>query len=154
QRALEQELLAEDVALRRVPIGLLGRLDREQLLAVVPLVQRLGLVEALVALEADQRAVEVARERLRQLRLADAGRPLDEDRLAQAGGQVRDERRRLAGQVPDGLEAIGDVLDRCGFRLHGSGDDREAWCSGSCTPSSTTRTPRSGPAPRRSSCSW
>ena len=55
QRALEQELLAEDVVLHVVPAGALALgLDAQQLLAVVPLVQRLGLVQALVALQADQ----------------------------------------------------------------------------------------------------
>ena len=66
QRPGEQELLAEDVAARRIPAGLglllgLG-LDPQQLLAVVPLVERLGLVEALVALEADQLAAGGARD--------------------------------------------------------------------------------------------
>ena len=100
QRALEQELGAEDVVLDLLPAGALGLgLDAQQLLAVVPLVQRLGLVEALVALQAHERAVEVLRERLGQLGLAHAGRPLDQDRLAQLGGQVGDERGRLARQV-------------------------------------------------------
>ena len=56
QRAGEQELLAEDVVLDGLPAGALGLgLDPQQLLAVVPLVQRLGLVEALVALQAHER---------------------------------------------------------------------------------------------------
>src|SRR5213080_4215658 len=46
QRAGEQELLAEDVLVDVLPAGGLGLgLDAQQLLAVVPLVQRLGLVE-------------------------------------------------------------------------------------------------------------
>src|SRR4051794_27998941 len=75
QRAGEQELLAEDVLLDVLPAGLaaLG-LDAQQLLAVVPLVERLGLVEALVALQAHQRALQVAAQRLRELGLADPGR--------------------------------------------------------------------------------
>src|SRR6185312_14603257 len=54
----QQELLAEDVLLDVLPArgGRLG-LDPEQLLAVVPLVQGLGLVEALVALEPYERAL-------------------------------------------------------------------------------------------------
>ena len=57
QRAREQELLAEDVVLDGLPAGALGLgLDPQQLLAVVPLVQRLGLVEALVALQAHELA--------------------------------------------------------------------------------------------------
>ena len=52
----EQELLAEDVVLHVLPAGVVGLgLDPQQLLAVVPLVQRLRLVEALVALQAHQR---------------------------------------------------------------------------------------------------
>ena len=57
QRAGEQELLAEDVVLHGLPAGV-GRLglDPQELLAVVPLVQRLGLVQALVALQAHELA--------------------------------------------------------------------------------------------------
>ena len=74
-------------------------LDAQQLLAVVPLVQRLGLVEALVALQAHELAVEVARDRLGQLGLADAGRPLDEDRLAEAGSRGRRRAPSSRGEV-------------------------------------------------------
>src|SRR4051812_37942699 len=115
QRALEEELLAEDVVLHLLPAGTLGLgLDAQQLLAVVPFVERLGLVEALVALQAHEAAVEVLRQRTGELRLADAGRALDEDRLAELGGQVGDERGRLAGEVADGAQARGDVVDARG----------------------------------------
>ena len=71
QRTLEQELLAEDVLLDRVPAGPIGLgLDPQQLLAVVPLVQRLGLVETLVALQAHERPLEEPRQRLGELGLA------------------------------------------------------------------------------------
>ena len=124
QRALEQELGAEDVVLDLLPAGALGLgLDAQQLLAVVPLVERLGLVEPLVALQAHERAVEVLRERLGQLGLAHPGRPLDQDRLAQLGGQVGDERGRLAGQVPGAPQARADVLD-AGWRGHWTANDR------------------------------
>ncbi|HEY8304744.1 MAG TPA: MoxR family ATPase, partial [Solirubrobacteraceae bacterium] len=74
QGAREQELLAEDVLLDCVPARVRGLgLDAQQLLAVVPLIQRLGLVEALVTLQADQLALEKARERLGELGLADTG---------------------------------------------------------------------------------
>ena len=66
------------------PAGAVGLgLDAQQLLAVVPLVQRLGLVEPLVALQAHELAAEIAGQRLGELGLADAGRPLDEHRLAE-----------------------------------------------------------------------
>src|SRR4051794_19934181 len=121
QRAGEQELLAEDVVLHRLPAGVGGLgLDAQELLAVVPLVQRFGLVETLVALEADQLATGGAGERLGELRLADAGRPLDENRLAELAREERDERRRLARQIARGGEAFGhrlDALDRFRHRL-------------------------------------
>ena len=100
QRAAEQELLAEDVVLHRVPAGA-GRLglDPQKLLAVVPLVQRLRLVQALVALEAHEPPVEIAAECLGQLGLADPGRALDQHRLAEPGRQIAHQRRRLAGQI-------------------------------------------------------
>src|SRR5207244_1647750 len=100
ERAREQELLAEDVLLDLVPARLvrLG-LDAQELLAVVPLVERLGLVEALVALEADQLACGRARESLGELGLADARGALDEDRLAERHSEMRDERRRIVRQV-------------------------------------------------------
>src|SRR4051795_6839769 len=61
QGAGEQELLPEDVRARLLPPRLLVTaglsLDPEQLLAVVPLIQSLGLVEALVALEPNEPAL-------------------------------------------------------------------------------------------------
>ena len=115
ERAREQELLAEDVVVDLVPrdagrVGLPG-LDAQQLLAVVPLVQRLGLVEPLVALQAHEAAVEHLRQRLGELGLADARGALDEDRLAELRGEVGDERGRLAGQVADLAQAAGEVGD-------------------------------------------
>ena len=89
------------------PRRVLGRalgLDVEELLAVVPLVKRLGLVEALVALEADQLAARGAGDRLRQLGLADPRGALHEDRLSELLGEVGDERRRLVREVADRLE--------------------------------------------------
>ena len=97
-RTLDEEALREeDVLLPAEQLGgvveardrieqlgdlLAQHLRVEQLLAVLPLVQRLRLVEPLVALQADQLGVDRGRHRLRELGLADAGRPLDEDRLA------------------------------------------------------------------------
>ena len=79
------------------PLGL----DAQQLLLVVPLVERLGLVEALVALQADQAAAGDAGHRLGQLGLARAGRALDQHRLGQPVGQVDDPGDAVVGQVAD-----------------------------------------------------
>ena len=114
QRPLEQELLAEDVVVDVLPAGLAAGLDPQQLLAVVPLVQRLGLVEALVALQANQLAAGGAGERLGQLGLADPRRALDQDRLAEPLGEEGDQRRGLVGEVA----GLGQRLLDLGRRSH------------------------------------
>ena len=53
----------------------------EKLLGVFPLIERLGLVEPLVALQADHLQPAPGRDRLRKLGLADAGGAFDQDRL-------------------------------------------------------------------------
>ena len=66
QRTGQQEVLAEDVLLDVAPVAAFGLghalgLDAQELLLVVPLVERLGLVEALVALEADETGARSSR---------------------------------------------------------------------------------------------
>ena len=58
QRPADQVLGAEEPLLGERLAARLGEPDREQLARVVPLVQRLGGVDPLVALQADQRRVE------------------------------------------------------------------------------------------------
>src|SRR5665213_3350836 len=84
----------------------------EELLAVLPFIQRLGLVQPLVALHADQRQPQQAGGRERQFGLADAGHALDQDRLLQVGGHVE-----RGGDAPRGDVAdAGQALDN---RVHG-----------------------------------
>ena len=117
QRARKQELLAEDVVLDSVPAGAGGLgLDSQQLLAVVPLIQSLRLVQALVALQAHQLAVEVLGQRLGQLGLAHARWALHEDGLAEPRGQEGHERRGLARQVADAAQARCYICDGGGRR--------------------------------------
>ena len=119
QRPGEEEVLAEDVAARPSPralgcrLGLAGGLglDPQQLLAVVPLVERLCLVEPLVALKANQPAVGRTRERLGELGLADACGALDQHRLAEPLREEGDERGRLVGQVSDLAESLANLGD-------------------------------------------
>ena len=70
----------------------------QQLLLVVPFVEGLGLVEALVALEPDQVASGDLGQRLGQLGLPDPGWPLDQDRLVEAVGEKDDLRYAVVGQ--------------------------------------------------------
>ena len=102
--------MSSSICLPRVAVAPLG-LDAEELLLVVPLEQRLGLVEPLVALEADQAGAGHLGHGLGQLRLAGAGRTLDEDRLAEPIGQVHDPGDALVGEVVDLAEALPDLGD-------------------------------------------
>src|SRR5690606_4273986 len=86
----------------------------EELLGVLPLVERPALVEAFVALEADERPAGGARERDGELRLADARRALDQDGLLQALGE-EDRGGDLPGREVAGLAELlldgGNVLE-------------------------------------------
>ena len=81
--------------------GGLARLDGEQLPLVVPLIERRVLVEALVTLKADKFRPMQRRERLGDLRLADARfafqeqRPLEKIHHPQRGREI----------------AVGDITD-------------------------------------------
>src|SRR5687767_11183711 len=122
QRPGEQELLAEYVLLDvgpRLALALghpLG-LDAQELLLVVPLVERLGLVEALVALEADEPGARHLGHRLGQLGLAGARRALDQHGLAEAVGEVDDAGDPLVGEVGDIPQRLADVRDGCEARI-------------------------------------
>ena len=60
--------------------------DREQLTLVVPLIESMRGVDALVALQAYEAAAKRFSNRFRGLRLADARRPFKKERLPQADG--------------------------------------------------------------------
>src|SRR5213592_4059784 len=110
QRAREQEVLREDILLDLVPVPLIGvRLDAEQLLLVVPLVERLRLVEPFVALKARQPVPGDRRDCLSERRLPDAGRPLAQDGLLQPVGEVHGHSDGLVGQIAHGREALLDL---------------------------------------------
>ena len=66
---------------------------------IVPFVDRAGDIEALVALEADQLAVERGGENLRDLGLADAGLALEEQRPSQPEAEENDGRERPIADI-------------------------------------------------------
>jgi hypothetical protein len=100
-----------------VDLGVLGlhRPEVEELPGVVPLVDGLGGVDALVALEAEEVAARPPGEDLGHLGLADAGLPLEEQRPAQAQGQEDGRGEALVRQVVVTGEGLADLFD-C-FRL-------------------------------------
>ena len=88
QRPPQQELASEQLA----RLGArLGGADRQQLALVVPVVDRVVEVDALVALQADQPRARRRGERARDLGLADAGLALEQQRLLE--GRRRGRRR-------------------------------------------------------------
>src|SRR5207247_516753 len=82
----------------------------EELFGVLPLVERLALVEPLVALETNEPAARDLRQRLRELGLADARRPLDEHGTPHARGQVDDGGDPAARDIARIPETLLDVL--------------------------------------------
>ena len=97
QRPGEQELLAEQVGLPKLLVGGLGQPDGKQLLGVVPLVQRLGRGDALVALQPHERGVQRRGERLGRLGLADARLTFQQDRLPHPHRKKQRRRQLITG---------------------------------------------------------
>ena len=89
-----------------------ARLDGEQLALVVPLVERRLLVEALVALQADELGAVHRGERLGHLGLADAGLAFEQQRTLEELHQPQRGRDVAVGDVADGGEAVGDGVAR------------------------------------------
>ena len=94
----------------------LARLDGEQLALIVPLVERGVLVEALVALQADQLGLVHGGERLGDLGLADAGLALEQQRPLEEIHQPERGREIAVGDIADGGEAVGDLVAVDGHR--------------------------------------
>ncbi|CAB4835593.1 unannotated protein [freshwater metagenome] len=86
-------------------------LDAQQLLLVVPLVQRFGLVEPFVALQTNQPGTGHIGDALGQLGLPRAGRTFDKDRLAETIGEEGDAGNTVVGEVVHVSQAITDLLD-------------------------------------------
>jgi len=129
-RGARKRLGEEDRVLGRDPVDGLGEGGRvghdladllaqdlgvEQLLAVVPLVERLGLVLALVALQPQQPAPGGLGEAECELGLADAGGTLEQDRLVEpgleedGGGQPVVDEVAVLGEAGLGPDDVGEV---------------------------------------------
>ena len=110
QRTPDQELGAEELVLRDRP--LLRRADVEQLARVVPLVDGVGDVEALVALQPDQPRAERRRERLRRLGLPHARLALEEHRLLEREREEERRREPAIGQIVGLAQRRLELVDR------------------------------------------
>src|SRR5262249_7943006 len=107
----QQELAAEEPSLLHLAgLPRLGGADREQLALVVPVVQRLVEVDALVALQPDQARAGRVRERTRNLGLADARFTLEKQRLRERLGEENARCQSAIGQVVIGRQDFLDVL--------------------------------------------
>ncbi len=121
QRPALEELPAEQLVqalLAAAGLGGLERADIEQLARVAPVVERVGDVDALVALQPDQAAAGDVGEHLRQLGLADARLALQQQRLLEHQRQVQHGGQPAIGQVGVFAERVGQRID--GVRRHGS----------------------------------
>ncbi len=86
--------------------------DLEDLPRVVPLVDRALEIEALVALEPDQRAIEHRGQHLGDLGLADAGLALEEERLAETQREEHRGGETAIRHVVRGPQPLRDFVDR------------------------------------------
>src|SRR5712692_124607 len=119
QRAAEEELRAEDLTLCQPAVfALVEEPDVQELAWVVPLVNRVGEVDSLVALEADEPSAKHFRHDLGGLRLSHPRLTFDEERLFQL--QREEDRRREAAIADVALfaKALLNVVDAGGNRSH------------------------------------
>ena len=113
QRPPQQELGPEQLARRRAR---LGRPDREQLALVVPVVDRVVEVDALVALQPDQLGAGRGRQRARDLGLAHARLALQQQRLLEREREIGGGGEALVGEVALAGQGPRHVLR--GLKLH------------------------------------
>ena len=112
QRALDEEALRVELVLDDLLAGGLDRAQVEQLAGVVPLVDGLPGVDALVALQPHQLAAGPAREHLGHLGLADARLAFEQQRALEPQGEEHRGGEPLVGEVLVLGERGADVVDR------------------------------------------
>jgi hypothetical protein len=116
ERAADQETFAEEVV-RQLFAALafaFGEADLQHLARVVPLVGGAGEVQALVALQADQRPAQHGGQRLRDLGLAGAGLAFQEQRALQLQRQEHRGGERALGHVVQREQVRRGVVDARG----------------------------------------
>ena len=111
QRPLHEEPLGVELVLDHLAATRLDRAEVQQLAGVVPLVDGLAGVDALVALQADQLAAGPAGQHLRHLGLAHARLALQQQRALEPDGEEDRGGQALVGQVVVLGEGGADVVD-------------------------------------------
>ena len=130
ERPLDQEPLGEHVVFEPRAIMFafgLGDADRDHLRGVIPLIDRGGDVEPLVALQPDQPAAEGRRQHLGDLGLADAGLAFEEDRPAHFQRQIKHGAERAVGKIVGLGQELDRGVDRGGERTRGRCRVHAAW---------------------------
>ena len=112
QRAAHEEALGVQLVLDDLTAAGLDRPQVQQLARVVPLVDRLRGVDALVALEPHELAAGPARQHLRHLGLAHARFALEQQRAVQPHRQEDRGREPVVGQIVVLRERGAHVVDR------------------------------------------
>ena len=105
----------------------LGDADGDHLRGVIPLIDRGGDVETLVALQPDQAAAEGGRQHLGDLGLADAGLAFEEDRPAHLERQIKHRAERAVGQIFGLGQEVDRGVDRGRERTGGGNRVHAAW---------------------------
>ena len=116
ERAADEEVRPEDVVRGRLFGFATGfeEPDLEHLARVVPLVDGRVDVQALVALEPDERSTQAGREDLGELRLADAGLAFEQQRPPEFQGEEDGRGERPVRDVVALAELVGQRLDGAG----------------------------------------
>ena len=111
ERALEEKRFAENFRFARERIGCvaLGEPDPQQLLRVIPFVQRACRIEALIALQTDQARLEDLGENLRAFGFADARGPFQQERLLERQHEFERGREIFVHHVPASGESFGEI---------------------------------------------
>ena len=84
--------------------------DREQLLRIVPLVERLGYVDSLITLQPYEWGLQCSGKCLGGLGLADTWLSLDENWLAESGRTEQCHDRAIVSEVVDTIERVSKGL--------------------------------------------
>ncbi len=142
QRPAQQEL-------RRVQLGRAAGTQLQQLARIVPVVERAVDVDALVALQADERRPGAGGERLGELGLADAGLALEQQRPAQLEREEHHRAQAVVHQVAllrqRGAQLFDRVIAKHRRSPRSSGRRREAHVVPPATgPGTSPRCPAAG----------